>query len=81
MRKNLCVSNICCIFASEKEINNKLNPKTRKGREIMKTSTLNFNRKAENIAKREGIDYIDAVDKAIDEYMPQYRYRVARRFW
>ena len=47
----------------------------------MKTSTLNFNRKAEKIAKREGVDYIDAVDKAIDEYMPQYRYRVARRFW
>ena len=27
----------CRIFASEKETNNKLNPKTRKGREIMKT--------------------------------------------
>ena len=47
----------------------------------MKTTTLNFNRKAEKIAKHEGIDYIDAVDKAIDEYMPKYRYRVARRFW
>ena len=47
----------------------------------MKASTLNFNRKTEKIAKREGIDYIDAVDKAIDEYMPQNRYRVARRFW
>ncbi len=81
MHKYLHISNYCRIFASEKETNNKLNPKTRKGREIMKTSTLNFNRKAEKIAKREGIDYIDAVDKAIDEYMPQYRYRVARRFW
>ena len=81
MRKYLCISENCCIFASEKETKNKLNPKTRKSREIMKTSTLNFNRKAEKIAKREGIDYIDAVDKAIDEYMPQYRYRVARRFW
>ena len=80
MRKNLCIYNNCRIFASEKETNNKLNPKTRKGREIMKASTLNFNRKAEKIAKREGIDYIDAVDKAIDEYMPQYRYRLARRF-
>ena len=77
----MCISNNCRIFASEKETNNKLNPKTRKGTEIMKTSILNFNRKAEKIAKREGIDYIDAVDKAIDEYMPQYRYRVARRFW
>ena len=77
----MCILNYCRIFASEKETNNKLNPKTRKGREIMNTSTLNFNRKAEKIAKREGIDYIDAVDKAIDEYMPQYRYRVARRFW
>lgn len=50
-------------------------------RKAEKTSTLNFKRKAEKFAKREGIDYIDAVDKAIDEYMPQYRYRVARRFW
>ena len=36
MRKNLCISDNCCIFASEKETNNKLNPKTRKGTEIMK---------------------------------------------
>ena len=79
MRKYLCISESCCIFATEKETNNKLNPKSRKGREIM--ATFNFNRKAEKIAKREGIDYIDAVDKAIDEYMPQYRCRVARRFW
>ena len=35
MRKYLCISNNCRIFASEKETNNKLNPKTRKGREIM----------------------------------------------
>ena len=33
----MCISNYCRIFASEKETNNKLNPKTRKGREIMKT--------------------------------------------
>ena len=33
MRKYLCISNYCRIFASEKE--NKLNPKTRKGTEIM----------------------------------------------
>lgn len=39
MRKNLCIWNYCRIFASEKETNNKLNPKTRKGREIMKTFT------------------------------------------
>ena len=32
----MCIWNYCRIFASEKETNNKLNPKTRKGREIMK---------------------------------------------
>ena len=37
MHKNLRISENCCIFASEKETNNKLNPKTRKGTEIMKT--------------------------------------------
>jgi len=37
MRKYLCISNNCRIFASEKETNNKLNPKTRKGTKIMKT--------------------------------------------
>lgn len=42
-------------------------------------SILNYNRKAENIAKREGINYIDAVDKAIDAYMPSYRTRIPRR--
>ena len=41
MRKYLCISNNCCIFASEKETNNKLNPKTRKGKEIMKTTANN----------------------------------------
>jgi hypothetical protein len=39
MRKYLCVSNNCRIFASEKGTNNKLNPKTRKGTEIMTTTT------------------------------------------
>ena len=38
MHKYLHVSNYCRIFASEKETNNKLNPKTRKGTEIMKTT-------------------------------------------
>ena len=38
MRKYLCISIYCRIFASEKETNNKLNPKTRKGTEIMKTT-------------------------------------------
>ena len=32
----MCISESCCIFAIEKETNNKLNPKTRKGTEIMK---------------------------------------------
>lgn len=41
MRKNLCISIYCRIFASEKETKNKLNPKTRKGTEIMKTSANN----------------------------------------
>ena len=39
MRKNLCISIYCRIFASEKETKNKLNPKTRKGTKIMKTFT------------------------------------------
>jgi len=41
MRKYLCISNNFCIFATEKETNNKLNPKTRKGTEIMKTTANN----------------------------------------
>ena len=41
MHKYLHVSNYCRIFASEKETNNKLNPKTRKGTEIMKTTANN----------------------------------------
>lgn len=41
MHKNLCISIYCCIFASEKETNNKLKPKTRKGNEIMKTTANN----------------------------------------
>ena len=31
----MCIWKYCRIFASEKETNNKLNPKTRKGTEIM----------------------------------------------
>ena len=41
MHKYLHVSNYCRIFASEKETNNKLNPKTRKGTKIMKTTANN----------------------------------------
>ena len=41
MHKYLHVSNNCRIFASEKETNNKLNPKTRKGTKIMKTTANN----------------------------------------
>lgn len=41
MRKYLCILNNCRIFASEKETNNKLNPKTRKGTKIMKTTANN----------------------------------------
>ena len=41
MRKYLHVSNYCRIFATEKETNNKLNPKTRKGTKIMKTTANN----------------------------------------
>ena len=35
MHNNLCISESCRIFASEKETNNKLKPKTRKGTKIM----------------------------------------------
>ena len=35
MRKYLCISENYCIFATEKETNNKLNPKTRQGNKIM----------------------------------------------
>ena len=45
MHKYLHVSNYCRIFASEKETNNKLNPKTRKGTESMNTTVakrINF---------------------------------------
>ena len=41
MRKYLHVSKYCRIFASEKETNNKLNPKTRKGTKSMKTTANN----------------------------------------
>jgi hypothetical protein len=40
MHKYLHVSKYCRIFASEKETNNKLNPKTRKGTEIMTTQVF-----------------------------------------
>ena len=42
MHKYLHVLNYCRIFASEKETNNKLNPKTRKGTEIMTTRQRNL---------------------------------------
>ena len=41
MHKNLCISIFRRIFASEKETNNKLNPKTRKGTKIMNTTANN----------------------------------------
>ena len=41
MRKYLCISESCCIFATEKETNNKLKPKSRKGTKIMKTTANN----------------------------------------
>lgn len=47
MRKYLCISNYCCIFASGKETNNKLNPKTRNGTEIMKTIIVEKTRRGE----------------------------------
>lgn len=40
MHKNLCVWFYCRIFASEKETNNKLNPKTRKGNNKMETYNI-----------------------------------------
>lgn len=38
MHKNLCISIYCRIFATEKETNNKLKPKTRKGNKTMNTT-------------------------------------------
>jgi len=49
MRKYLCISNNCRIFASEKETNNKLNPKTRKGTKIMKTLANNIIENGTNV--------------------------------
>ncbi len=40
MHKNLRIWIYCCIFASEKEINNKQNPKTRKGTNKMETYNI-----------------------------------------
>ena len=40
MRKNLRISNNCRIFASEKETNNKLNPKTLTGNNKMETYNI-----------------------------------------
>ena len=73
MHKNLCISDNCCIFASEKETKNKLNPKTRKGNKIMKTTANgmtaigymvenpNFIKKGE-YKRTELDDYKDSVD-------------------
>lgn len=84
MHKNLCISNYCRIFASEKETNNKLNPKTRKGIEIMtKTSTNgmtaigymvenpNFIKKGE-YKRTELDDYKDSVDFLITSIGKRY---------
>ncbi len=40
MHKNLCILIFLRIFASEKETNNKLTPKTRKGNKIMAQKTM-----------------------------------------
>ena len=67
MRKYLHVSNYCRIFASEKEINNKLNPKTRKGTESMTREILN-----ELVKERKlNLDHYDKVKALIN---PQYTF-------
>ena len=83
MRKYLHVSNYCRIFASEKETNNKLNPKTRKGTKIMKTTANgmtangymvenpNFIKKGE-YKRTELDDYKDSVDFLITSIGKRY---------
>ena len=53
MRKYLHVSKYCRIFASEKETNNKLNPKTRKGTKIMKFFQVLISNKFDNVLNRQ----------------------------
>ena len=65
MHKNLCISIYCRIFASEKETNNKLNPKTRKGTKIM--ATFNVNNKSIEVSEKEIMSIINKCMKNVME--------------
>lgn len=68
MRKYLCILNYCRIFASEKETNNKLNPKTRKGNNKM--ATFNVNNKSIEVSDAEIMAIINKCMKNV-EYDPE----------
>ena len=80
MRKYLHVSNYCRIFATEKETNNKLNPKTRKGIEIMKTTANNTESKKMTLDEEMAMwearanDEFGTILKVINEACADYFY-------
>ena len=80
MHKYLHVSNYCRIFASEKETNNKLNPKTRKGTEIMKTTANNTESKKMTLDEEMAMwearanDEFGTILKVINEACADYFY-------
>ena len=67
MRKYLRIYFCYCIFASEKETNNKLNPKTRKGTKIMTREILDELVKTHKL----NLDHYDKVKAWIN---PQYTF-------
>ena len=80
MHKYLHVSNYYRIFASEKETNNKLNPKTRKGTEIMKTTANNTESKKMTLDEEMAMwearanDEFGTILKVINEACADYFY-------
>ena len=68
----MCIQNNCLIFASEKETNNKFNPKTRKGREIMTRNDFISAMKAQvEILK---VERLDAKKLAAKDYNAYHRF-------
>ena len=67
MHNNLCILIFHRIFASEKEINNQLKPKTRKGNKIMTREILNELVKTHKL----NLDHYDKVKAWIN---PQYTF-------
>ena len=80
MHKYLHVSNYCRIFASEKETNNKLNPKTRKGTKSMKTTANNTESKKMTLDEEMAMwearanDEFGTILKVINEACADYFY-------